>query len=143
MNELLCKVASINAPKQKVSYVRQKSSLYIRDLVLDMSIGIYDFEHQKKQPVKVNIKATTNLSDESWRSEKIEDVADYEPLVIKIREIANSGHIELIETFADLIAEETLSIPYITEAEITVEKPSIFEDANGAGITLHVVKAST
>lgn len=146
MNKLLCKVASIDAATNtslKKSYKRESSWIYVRDLKLDMFIGICDFEKEQKQPVIINIKAKTSLEDQAWRRDDISQVADYAPLVLCVRDLATKGHIGLLETFVDMIAENVMQVSHITEAWIKVEKPTIFEDANGAGVELHVTRAST
>ena len=142
MNKLLCKIASLEThQKQNASYKRHASSIFVKDLCIDMHIGVYPQEKQQTQPVRINIEAKTDLSSSAWRDEDLSQVTDYDPLVSAIRNIAQQGHIDLVETFADMIAQEVMNLPFTTEAIIKIEKLAIFEDAKSAGVELHVVKS--
>lgn len=109
--------------------------ILIRDLKLDMSIGIYEEERGKTQPVVVNIilDVTTN---KGRTLNAIEEVVSYEHIVRKIQEISNSGHYDLIEKFAEEIAEECLKDSRIRRLEITTLKTSAIAETTGVGVKI-------
>ena len=111
------------------------SKLIIRNLKVDMGIGIHDFEKNKSQPVIVNIEAIT-LPNPEWKSDSYDKVVCYETMIKGIQEIAARGHIQLVETYAEEIAIFCLKDQRVTEVTVRVEKPQIFEFADGVGIEI-------
>jgi dihydroneopterin aldolase len=109
--------------------------ILIRDLKLDMSIGIYQEERGKTQPVVVNIilDVTTN---KGRTLNAIEEVVSYEHIVRKIKAISKSRHYELIERFAEDIASDCLNDSRIKRIEITAFKTTILPETSGVGICI-------
>lgn len=115
--------------------------ILIRDLKLDMSIGIYEDERRKMQPVVLNIvlDVTTN---KGRALNAIEEVVSYEHIVRKIQTISKSRHYELIERFAEDIAAECLNDSRIKRIEITAYKTAILPETSGVGICIFRVNKS-
>lgn len=112
------------------------TKLIIRDVQVDMSIGIYDAEKQAKQPVLVNLEATVQ-DNPHWREDDIRFVVSYECIVEKINELAKAGHIDLVETMAEYIAEFCLEDDRVFDVTVRIEKPEIFACAAGVGVEIH------
>lgn len=51
-----------------------------------------------------------------------------------IRELAAQSHFDLVETFADRIADLCLADPRVRTADVQVEKPLAIPDTKGAGV---------
>ena len=111
------------------------TKLIIRDMHVDMFIGIYASEKQSKQPVLINLEATVE-NNPNWRSDSIEHVVSYETIVEKIRSLAQSGHIDLVETYAEYIAEFCLQDNRVIDVIVRIEKTEIFHDATGVGVEI-------
>ena len=107
----------------------------VRGLVVDFSIGIHSFEHDAPQRVRVDVLVDCDRPDEGF-AEDYGRVYCYERLTSGIRAIASGGHIKLVETLADRIAELALADPKARRAEVTVEKIDIFDDADAVGVTI-------
>lgn len=109
--------------------------VYVRDLVLQMSAGIYDHEKAAKQRVIINLEMSvekTHIDDQS----SIDDVVSYEDIVVSIRDIAARKHYELLEEFTEEISKVCLLDKRVKTVAISVEKPDIFEDCNAVGIKI-------
>jgi dihydroneopterin aldolase len=63
-------------------------------------------------------------------------VVDYEQLADRVREIVAAGHVRLVETLAERIAEICLADRRVHLARIRVEKLDIFADATSAGVEI-------
>jgi len=63
-------------------------------------------------------------------------VVDYEKVAATVRSIVAAGHIRLVETLAERIAEACLTDPRVHLARIRVEKLDIFADAASAGVEI-------
>lgn len=109
--------------------------IFIRDLRLNIVIGVYSHEKLAPQEIIINLEAVVR-QPENWRSDDLNNVVDYGEVAEKIRAIAaKHSPVKLLETFASLISEELMKDKRITELTITIEKPAIFPDARSAGIT--------
>ena len=110
------------------------TKLIIRDLVLNMSIGVYEHEKAKPQRVLVNIEAL--VKPPKTQGDDIEGVVSYEDIVRGVDEISAQGHIHLVETFAEDIAALCLKDNRVLSAKVYVTKPDIFDHANAVGVEI-------
>ncbi len=115
------------------------TKIIILDLHLDMLIGIHDREKKAAQRVLVNVEATLRTAAGPG-VDHIEKTLDYEELAHAIRRIAEDGHIELVEIFAERIAGYCLDHPLVTAAKVIVEKPDILPAADAVGVEIFRVK---
>jgi dihydroneopterin aldolase len=121
--------------------VRATRHMFIRDLVLNASIGVHKHEHEAPQRVRINIdlvvsddNASANLSRPAVGHDDLARVVDYEKIVNKVQELLRSGHVQLVETLAERLAEACLADPRIRIARVRVEKLDVFADAASAGV---------
>jgi 7,8-dihydroneopterin aldolase/epimerase/oxygenase len=112
--------------------------VFVRDMVLTASIGVYPHEHRDRQRVRINVDlAVDDETAQAGRivgSDELSRVVNYEKTVAAVRTIVGSGHTRLVETMAERIAEACLLDPRVRTARIRVEKLDIFADAVSAGV---------
>jgi dihydroneopterin aldolase len=119
---------------------RATRHMFIRDLVLAASIGIYPHEHATPQRVRINIDLAVADDSQSRTSrgpvgrDDLARVVDYEAIVVKTRALIAAGHIQLVETLAERLAEACLEDPRILTVRVRVEKLDVFADAASAGV---------
>lgn len=109
--------------------------VFVRDLVMSCSVGIYDHEHQAPQRVRFNVDLGVRETVAST-SEDIRDVVCYEQIVNRVRGIANDGHTNLVETLAERVAAMCLQDPRVRSARVRVEKLDVFADAAAVGVEI-------
>jgi dihydroneopterin aldolase len=63
-------------------------------------------------------------------------VVDYEKVAETARTIVRSGHVRLVETLAERIAEACLADRRVHVVRVRVEKLDIFADATSAGVEI-------
>lgn len=107
----------------------------LRGLVVDFRIGIHPHERSAAQRVRVDVTVDVARPEGGFR-EDYRRVYCYERLAEGIRGLAGGGHVGLVETLADRIAELALADPRARRAEVAVEKLDVFPDAEGAGVTV-------
>ena len=100
-----------------------------------MSIGVLEFEKQKKQPVIVNVEAFIDSSPD-WKEDALENTVSYAPIVEMIRTMGQDSHIELVETCAELVAEFCLRDCRVRKVTVRIEKPQIYEFAQSVGVEI-------
>ncbi|PPR43303.1 MAG: hypothetical protein CFH24_00204 [Alphaproteobacteria bacterium MarineAlpha6_Bin2] len=110
-------------------------NIFIKGLVLKAYIGIYSDEKINKQRIRFNvfISAKDNIKKEN---NDISQFVSYEDVINKIKKVLSLGHIPLLETMADKIADECLKNKKISLIKIRIEKLDIFKDAESVGIKI-------
>ena len=116
--------------------------VFLRDLMLDASIGVHAHEHNKHQRVRINVDlaVSEDPAAEMARAQGHEDlnlVVDYQRVAHLVRSIVRAGHIRLAETLAERIATGCLRLDVrICIARVRIEKLDVFADAFAAGVTI-------
>jgi len=116
--------------------------VFIRDLVLQASIGVYASEHEAPQRIRLNLDLAVEdeggspLSRVAVGRDELARVVDYEAIANKARALVASGHVQLVETLAERIAETILTDPRIRLARVRVEKLDVLADAASAGVEI-------
>ena len=114
--------------------------VFLRDLVLPASIGVYPHEHAARQRVRINVDL--GVTDDTARSgipvgrDELGRVVDYEKVANQVRAIVGAGHVRLAETLAERIAVACLMDERVELVRIRVEKLDIFPDAVSAGVEI-------
>src|SRR5215469_9917017 len=124
------------------SSTRALRHMFLRDMVLQASIGVHPHEHAAPQRVRINVDlgveddGARTLSRKPVGRDELARVVDYEKLAERVRRIVASGHVRLVETLAERIAESCLADPRVHLARVCVEKLDIFPDATSAGVEI-------
>ena len=108
----------------------------VRDLVMESSIGIHPQELETPQRVRVNLVLLVPDNRKPLH-DNIENVVDYDKIIAAVRHEISAGHVRLIETLADRIAELCLADRRIRTAYVQVEKLDVYADTAAVGIAIH------
>ena len=108
--------------------------VFVRDLVLPCSIGIYPREKGLRRRVRVNaeIHVTAPLPE----GDDFADVVNYETIVAGIKAITEAGHINLVETLADRIATLCLADRRVRATRVMVEKLDVWPETESVGVVV-------
>lgn len=110
--------------------------VFLRDMVMPASIGIYPHEHAATQRVRINVDLGVDDTEEAIGRDELPRVVDYEKVANAVRGIVAAGHVRLAETLAERIATACLADKRVRLARIRVEKLDIFADAASAGVEI-------
>ena len=108
-------------PLRQPDAVPLTRQMFIRDLVVNMLIGVHRHERDGRQRVRINLDLSL-IDGSSIDDDRLASVVSYEPLVNKIRTMCNSGHINLVETLAERIARLCFDDWRVRGAIVRVEK---------------------
>ena len=126
--------------KQKRSY-SYKRKVLIKDLVLNILVGIHNFEKKKKQRVKFNliINIDQNLApnDKDLRS-----IVNYEQVIKTITKITSRKHFLLLETLAEKIFFKLFENPRIKKILLRIEKLDVIKNTTSVGIELEKTRSN-
>ena len=123
--------------------------VFLRDMVLQASIGIYPHEHEATQRVRINVNLGVEddggrpLSRTAAGRDDLTRVVDYEAVANTVRRIVAAGHVRLVETLAERIAEQCLADPRVQLARIRVEKLDVFADTGSVGVEIERRRADS
>ncbi len=121
-----------------IEYDIRERRVHIRGLRLNAQVGVYEEEKHYPQRLLLDLELVVQLTDNS--PDKISQVVDYGALASSIRALALQQHTELLETLAEQIAQLCLRDPRVTRVDLRLEKPDIFSDADGVGISLSIMR---
>ena len=116
---------------------RRGLMVFVRGLKVDAEIGVYAHEKGRSQPLIVDVDV--ELGDQSV--DRLVDTVNYEHIVEHARAAGTSGHIGLVEEFAERLARACLSDPRILSVRVRVEKPEALKGAAAAGCEVNFTRA--
>lgn len=123
--------------------VRGLRHVFLHDMVLMASIGVYPSEHDAPQRVRINLDlavedegARASLSRSGVGRDDLSRVVDYQVLAESVRQIVGAGHVQLVETLAERIAEAALADPRVISSRVRVEKLDAFAEVASAGVEI-------
>jgi dihydroneopterin aldolase len=108
--------------------------VFVRDLVLPCSIGIYPREKGLRRRVRIN--AEIHVATPLPRSDDFAEVVNYETIVAGVKSITEGGHINLVETLADRIAELCLADRRVRATRVMVEKLDVWSETESVGVVV-------
>ena len=120
--------------KRKQNYFYRRKIL-ISDLTLLISIGIHDFERNKKQEVKFNINIDINPSLFPIE-DKLNSIVNYETVVKIITKLTKNKHYKLLETLAEDIFDQLFKNINIQKIKLKIEKTQIIKNTSSVGIEI-------
>ncbi len=121
---------SATAPRRRV---------FVHGLVLDAYIGAYDSEQGVTQPIRIDFEAEV-IEPANPVSDSLEDIVCYDSMTKGIKAIVAEGHIKLVETLAERVANLILSHPMVLSAMVRIVKPNAIAEAEAAGVEIFRTK---
>ncbi|HEX2841116.1 dihydroneopterin aldolase [Hyphomicrobium sp.] len=98
-----------------------RDCIFLKDWVIDCNIGVYAEEKGVTQKVRLTVDAYLAQAVRAARDD-MDTVPSYTDIIDAVNDITASGHINLIETFAEEIAERCLRDPRLSAMRIRIEK---------------------
>ncbi len=114
---------------------RPDRRVFVRDLEIVASVGVFEVEHRYEQRIVINLDLTV-MDDYDGQSERLSDVLDYAVIVSEVEKTSQSRHFKLIETLAERIAEVCLRDARVISARVSVAKPDILPSCRSVGIEI-------
>lgn len=112
---------STKAKREAVKSRQIGDSIFVRDFVVDCNVGVYAEEQGVTQRVRFTVEARL-ARDVFTVDDDMADVPSYADIIDFIVALARGGHINLVETFAERIAENVLSDKRIVAVRVMLEK---------------------
>ena len=116
--------------KEKFKYKRK---VIIKNLVLNIFIGIHSFEKKKKQKVRFNIEVITNPFVKP-NNKDLKTILNYEEIINKIKDLVKKEHHELLEDLAENIFTIIFQNRLAQKVKIKIEKLEIIKNSESVGV---------
>ena len=116
--------------KEKFKYKRK---VIIKNLVLNIFIGIHNFEKKKKQKVRFNIEVITNPFVKP-NNKDLKTILNYEEIIYKIKDLVRKEHHELLEDLAENIFTIIFQNRLAQKVKIKIEKLEIIKNSESVGV---------
>ena len=126
------KIIKINNNKSLFNYEKK---VIIKELILDLKLGYFDFEKEKTQKVKFNIEV--NYEDKKPSDDKdIKSIVNYAKIVRLIKKLIKNKHYNFLETLAEDVFDELFKDKRIDKISLQIEKLEIMKDCSSVGIQI-------
>jgi len=122
-------------PIQQTQPADTTRQVFIKGLILPALIGVHRHEKDGRQRVRINLDMDV-VEANGLTQDRLAEVVCYEDVVVSIRKIVATGHINLVETLAELIADRCLEDPRVKKVKVRVEKIDVFADATSVGVEI-------
>ena len=126
------KVVKIDKNKNLFNYEKK---ILIKELTLDLKLGYYDFEKEKKQKVKFSLEI--DYEDKKPTSDDdIKSIVNYDKIVKLISKLVKSKHYNFLETLAEDVFDELFKDGRIGKIMLQIEKLEILKHCSSVGIQI-------
>ena len=126
------KIITIDKNKRLFNYEKK---VLIKDLILDLKLGYYDFEKDKTQKVRFSLEI--DYEDKKPSNDKdLKSIVNYAKIVKLIRKLVNNKHYNFLETLAEDVFDELFKDKRIDKITLQIEKLEIIKDCSSVGIQI-------
>ena len=119
---------------ERTAQIELCRSIYVRNLRLNVKIGVYDHEKFGAQPMVFNVVAYVKRENASPTHDGLDEVIDYDYIRNSVIEQTQGEHVQLQETLCDHIAQQILRKKAIVAVYIASAKTDIYRDCDAIGV---------
>tara|TARA_B100000424_G_scaffold207175_1_gene164433 strand:- start:175 stop:600 length:426 start_codon:yes stop_codon:yes gene_type:complete len=124
----------VKIEKNKSLFNYEKKVL-IKELILDLKLGYYDFEKEKPQKVKFSLEI--DYEDKKPSNDKdLKSIVNYAKIVKLIKKLVKNKHYNFLETLAEDVFDELFKDKRIDKISLRIEKLEILKDCSSVGIQI-------
>ena len=126
------KIVKIDKNKGLFNYEKK---ILIKDLILDLKLGYFDFEKEKDQKVKFSLEV--NYQDKKPSNDKdLKSIVNYDKIVRLKKKLVKNKHYNFLETLAEDVFDVLFKDKRIDKITLQIEKLEIMKDCSSVGIQI-------
>ncbi len=112
-----------------------EKKVLIKELILSLKLGYYDFEKEKPQKVKFSLEI--DYKDKKPSNDKdLKSIVNYSKVVRLIKKLVKNKHYNFLETLAEDVFDELFKDKRIEKINLKIEKLEIMKDCSSVGIQI-------
>ena len=125
-------VVKIDKNKSLFNYEKK---VLIKELILNIKLGYFDFEKEKPQKIKFSLEA--DYKDKKPTNDKdLKSIVNYDKLVRLVKKLIKNKHYNFLETLAEDIFDEIFKDRRIDKIVLKIEKLEIIKNCSSVGIQI-------
>ena len=128
------KIEIFRIDKTKNLFNYEKKVL-IKELILNLKLGYYDFEKEKPQKVKFSLEIDYKDKKPSYDKD-LKSIVNYSKVVRLIKKLVKNKHYNFLETLAEDVFDELFKDKRIEKINLKIEKLEIMKDCSSVGIQI-------
>ena len=109
----------------------RKRKIFVNNLILIASIGVYEKEKKNKQKIIVNLEILLTNNTEPL-SDNLEETQDYSQFRKCVTDIVQSEHFDLLEILTKKIYRVISKNEFVLGVKVNISKPDIFDNCEVA-----------
>ena len=109
----------------------RKRKIFINNLNLIASIGVYEREKKNKQKIIVNLEILLT-NDTEPQNDNLQQTQDYSQFRKCVTDIVQSKHFDLLEILTKKIYAAISKNEYVLGVKVNISKPDIFDNCEVA-----------
>ena len=126
------KIFRIDKSRNLFNYEKK---VLIKELILNLKLGYYEFEKEKPQRVKFSLEI--DYRDKKPSNDKdLKSIVNYSKVVKVIKKLVNNKHYNFLETLAEDVFDELFKDKRIEKINLKIEKLEIMKDCSSVGIQI-------
>ena len=112
-----------------------EKKVLIKELILNLKLGYYDFEKEKPQKVKFSLEI--DYKDKKPSDDKdLKSIVNYSKVVRLIKKLVKNKHYNFLETLAEDVFDELFKDKRLDKINLKIEKLEIMKDCSSVGIQI-------
>ena len=125
-------IVKIDKNKNLFNYEKK---VLIKELILNIKLGYFDFEKEKPQKIKFSLEA--DYKDKKPTNDKdLKSIVNYDKLVRLVKKLIKNKHYNFLETLAEDIFDEIFKDRRIDKIVLKIEKLEIIKNCSSVGIQI-------
>ena len=124
----------IKIDKNKILFNYEKKIL-IKELILDLKLGYYQFEKEEVQKVKFNLEVYYK-DKKPTSDDDIKSIVNYGKIVKLIKKLTKNKHYNFLEALAEDVFDVLFKDKRIEKITLQIEKLEILKDCTSVGIQI-------
>ena len=126
------KIIKIEKNKSLFNYEKK---VLIKELIMDLKLGYFEFEKQNPQKVKFSLEV--DYEDKKPSNDKdLKSIVNYAKVVKLIKKLVKNKHYNFLETLAEDVFDELFKDKRIDKISLRIEKLEIMKDCSAVGIQI-------
>lgn len=105
----------------------KKRKIFINNLILIASIGVYEQEKKNKQKIIVNLEILLT-NDTEPQNDNLIETQDYSQFRKCVTDIIESQHFDLLEILTKQIYSTIIENEFVLGVKVNISKPDIFDN---------------
>ena len=129
------KKSNLKVIKLGKSLFNYEKKVLIKELIVNLKLGYYEFEKEKAQKVKFNLEI--DYKDKKPTNDRdLKSIVNYGKIVKLVKKLVKNKHYNFLETLAEDVFDELFKDKRIDKITLKIEKLEILKDCSSVGIQI-------